>query len=114
MEAAESALPSENLQSYHAMYALKGKSEYLRYTPATDQSTIPTSEKINLLKVCHDELSHLGGFRGVVAALKEEGKDWKNMELDAQWLIIRCPQCRKNSTRDMAKSELRGNMTNMR
>ena len=91
------ALPSESVRSFQAMHVLRSSK---RVRPVPDKSGIPAEEKLKLLTACHVELSHLGGRDAVVQALKEEGKTWTNIALDAQWVVKRCEECRSNSTRD--------------
>lgn len=95
------ALPSENAKSFQAMHALRGSG---RTQPSPDNSGVPAEEKLNLLTACHKELSHMGGRDALVQALKEEGKTWTNVSLDAQWVVKRCEECRKQSTRDTRKA----------
>ena len=98
------ALPSESVRSFQAMHVLRSSK---RVRPAPDKSGIPAEEKLKLLTACHVELSHLGGRDAVVQALKEEGKTWTNIALDAQWVVKRCEECRSNSTRDCRKPQPR-------
>ena len=98
------ALPSESVRSFQAMHVLRSSK---RVRPVPDKSGIPAEEKLKLLTACHVELSHLGGRDAVVQALKEEGKTWTNIALDAQWVVKRCEECRSNSTRDCRKPQPR-------
>ena len=49
----------------------------------------------------------MGGRDELVLALKEEGKTWSNVALDAQWVVNRCEDCRKQTTRDCRKPQPR-------
>ena len=87
MEAPESALPSTDVKSSLAMVALENRSAELRRGFMPDTSGISVLKKIAMLKTTHNDLSHLGGARGLVEALRQEGQQWTNMERDAQWII---------------------------
>lgn len=98
------ALPSEAVKSFRAMHVVRGSGKEQQ---APDKSGIPAEEKLKLLRACHEELSHMGGRDGLVKALKEEGKSWTNVALDAQWVVNRCEDCRKQTTRDTRKPQPR-------
>ena len=107
IEAPLLALPSENLQSYQAMYGIRGKQNWTTKQAKPDNSGIPPKRKQELLTTAHEELSHTGGRDAIVTALTEEGKTWNNMALDAQWVVNRCEACRTNSTRDLHQANTR-------
>ena len=107
MEAPEIALPSVNAKTYRAMMALKGRQAWTDKVQKPDDSNIPAEEKLSLLRASHQDLSHMGGGTGIQTALKEEGKAWVNVGLDAQFLTLRCPECRANTTRGITKGEAR-------
>ena len=91
MEAEESELPSVSNKSWSAMNVLNGKAERAQsWDMKPDESGIAVVDKLAFLKTCHDELSHLGGRDAIVKALKEEGKWWTNLSIDAQWVVLRC------------------------
>ena len=100
-------LPSCMEKSFQAMLALKGRADWKSRRPALDESGIPRHEKVTLLQVCHEELSHMGGANPIVQALREEGKVWMNILLDAQWVASRCEDCLTGEARGSAKGEPR-------
>lgn len=107
MEASELALPSENLKSYQAMHCLRSSPNWSGRAMEPDESGIPAKHKLSFLKAVHEELSHMGNRDGIVQALQEEGKSWKNLQLDAQFVVSRCERCRKNTQRGLSGPSVR-------
>ena len=107
MEASELALPSENLKSYQAMHCLRSTSNWCGRAMEPDDSGIPAKQKLSLLQAVHEELSHMGNRDGIVKALQEEGKSWRNVQLDAQFIVSRCERCRKNTQRGLSQASVR-------
>ena len=100
MEAEETELPSVSNKSWNAMYVLNGKMEHAHHWEMQeDASGIAVVDKLAFLKTCHDELSHVGGRQAIIKSLKDEGKTWTNLTLDAQWLVLLCETCRQTSCR---------------
>ncbi|CAK0800224.1 unnamed protein product, partial [Prorocentrum cordatum] len=72
MQADETALPSECLQSYQACIALRGRQEWWLSAPGQSKSEFTAAEKLKHLDAAHADLSHLRGRDGVVGVLEGE------------------------------------------
>ena len=107
MEAPLEALPSETQKSYQALKILRAREGSKMSSSKPDNSGIPVADKIAFLKGVHEDLSHLGGRDAIVTALKEEGKTWQNVDMDAEWICKRCERCLSGTTRGKAKGETR-------
>ncbi|CAK0793181.1 unnamed protein product [Prorocentrum cordatum] len=109
MQADETALPSECLQSYQACIALRGRQEWWLSDPGQSKSEFTAAEKLKHLDAAHTDLSHLRGRDGIVGVLKEELGDrvWPHLVHDATFFVLRCEECRARSTRGTADSQPR-------
>jgi len=105
MNCSELELPSVSITSYCAANVLRGRQHMNKFHE--DASGIPAVEKVNLLRTAHEEMAHSGGRDAIVKAMKEEGKAWLHVSLDAAFVVTRCLHCRSHSTRQTAKSETR-------
>ena len=46
------------------------------------------------------QLRDVDGIESLWAELRDQTISLANLDLDAQWIVLRCEQCRKNSLRD--------------
>ena len=97
-------LPSIDVRSFQAVHGLGGRPGWTQKSLTRDVSGISGAEKLALLRACHEDMSHLGGREGLVAALRKEGKSWVNMDLDATWVLRHCERCLSHTCRETVKS----------
>lgn len=59
------------------------------------------------MAAAHRDASHMGGRDAILGALKAQAVHWKQLKLDASWLVAKCQQCAARKTSGMCKAPCR-------
>ena len=106
-EAGPYELPSESGRAFQAAHAklgtcalasdvllkrhiLRCRGNWATRAFQADHSDYTPEKKVDLLAQAHESLGHLGGREGIVAVLKDNGVQWRNIRLDAVFVLQRC------------------------
>ena len=66
------------------------------------------AQKWEIIRQIHaEDLAHAGGHTGVARSLKSMGRSWTHCGLDARFVIMRCVECARKTTRGCAEATAR-------